>query len=730
MEPSYTMHPAPVSGPSPSSFYYYNPDPDTLNGQHGHFSQHPSEMQHQHQHQQQQQQQQHSNGHMPIYPTQPIHHQPQQPMHQQQQPMEDKQAAYAHNHLPAQNHSMGLLNGTMHMTPPTVSPQPQHIKPTMMLHQDPPSLIPLDTSCGGGSNNNSFSNGGSSDLYGFPSTPPLSSSGSTASSPPSSCGMLHTPVNGSFFQLETIEGVKEGCQSDVQTEILANLDWARSTSPPLTPVFIHGPPGASHREGPQSGLSRVGPRLASVSTATNSCPSLSPSPSPVLTSLLLHHQHPQHLHQTSPSLPPPPSSSDFCDPRQLTVESAAQSSSSSDFPPLPSLTSPSHRTDDLNPDHEARKFDLDAASNPLPPGLSHASLSDSTEHTDDTLGSLPSFDNFSDLDSEDEFVNDIVDFSSSENTFFLGDKRRRVGSYSPDVDDLVSEQSLEDFEDEDLFARSCLPLLPSELPEPESTPTTTLATRDMKVKKRLTPRKGIKRPSSSGSDSDTLDSIIKAAQANVNSRGSNNNGITNGIHTLAESTSSTQQQQQQQEQHHHQTHNVPTKETSESNPQTSSSSDATIPAPALPVNRRGRKQSLTEDPSKTFVCTLCSRRFRRQEHLKRHYRSLHTQDKPFECHECGKKFSRSDNLAQHARTHGGGAIVMGVLDTRDIHQDSASPYDDQDAGALGAVLYEAAQAAANKSTTSESSSSDNALSPTPFPDRKRPIKKRKREVSA
>ncbi|EEH07379.1 predicted protein [Histoplasma capsulatum G186AR] len=167
---------------------------------------------------------------------------------QQQQPMEDKQAAYAHNHLPAQNHSMGLLNGTMHMTPPTVSPQPQHIKPTMMLHQDPPSLIPLDTSCGGGSsssssssssnsnnNNNSFSNGGSSDLYGFPSTPPLSSSGSTASSPPSSCGMLHTPVNGSFFQLETIEGVKEGCQSDVQTEILANLDWARSTSPPLTP---------------------------------------------------------------------------------------------------------------------------------------------------------------------------------------------------------------------------------------------------------------------------------------------------------------------------------------------------------------------------------------------------------------------------------------------------------------------------------------------------------------
>src|SRR5690606_9029206 len=71
-------------------------------------------------------------------------------------------------------------------------------------------------------------------------------------------------------------------------------------------------------------------------------------------------------------------------------------------------------------------------------------------------------------------------------------------------------------------------------------------------------------------------------------------------------------------------------------------------APARMSNsRRGRKQSVTDDPSKTFVCTLCSRRFRRQEHLKRHYRSLHTQDKPFECNECGKRFSRSDNLSQH-----------------------------------------------------------------------------------
>src|SRR5690606_17893775 len=66
--------------------------------------------------------------------------------------------------------------------------------------------------------------------------------------------------------------------------------------------------------------------------------------------------------------------------------------------------------------------------------------------------------------------------------------------------------------------------------------------------------------------------------------------------------------------------------------------------PKVPVVRRGRKQSLTDDPSKTFVCHIpqCGRRFRRQEHLKRHYRSLHTREKPFSCPERGKKFSRSD----------------------------------------------------------------------------------------
>lgn len=69
------------------------------------------------------------------------------------------------------------------------------------------------------------------------------------------------------------------------------------------------------------------------------------------------------------------------------------------------------------------------------------------------------------------------------------------------------------------------------------------------------------------------------------------------------------------------------------------------------VYRRGRKPTIAEDTSKTFMCQHCGRRFRRQEHLKRHFRSLHTHEKPFACKQCGKTFSRSDNLAQHARTH-------------------------------------------------------------------------------
>lgn len=72
------------------------------------------------------------------------------------------------------------------------------------------------------------------EYYAFPSTPPLSAAGSSVSSPPSSNGTLHTPID-SFFTLEKVEGVKEGCEGEVHTEILANVDWQRSASPAMTP---------------------------------------------------------------------------------------------------------------------------------------------------------------------------------------------------------------------------------------------------------------------------------------------------------------------------------------------------------------------------------------------------------------------------------------------------------------------------------------------------------------
>ncbi|KAK9360104.1 hypothetical protein V1504DRAFT_168005 [Lipomyces starkeyi] len=87
------------------------------------------------------------------------------------------------------------------------------------------------------------------------------------------------------------------------------------------------------------------------------------------------------------------------------------------------------------------------------------------------------------------------------------------------------------------------------------------------------------------------------------------------------------------------------------------------------IQRRGRKPSLIEDPSKAFVCAHCNRRFRRHEHLKRHFRSLHTREKPFKCEECSKSFSRSDNLAQHIRTHARGGRIDSA-DDNDFENDS------------------------------------------------------------
>ena len=187
---SRTMNPQTMAHPS---FYYYNPE------QHGHFSQHPgtiatgTQLQHFQQ---------------PIYP-QEMMMQPQLQMQQRGPPVDSQ--LYMH---PTAYQIQPVMT-------PMASPQPRFQKPLFSFHDDGHSLS-LDTECG------------ISDGYMYPSTPPLSISGSAISSPPMSCGMLPTPVSSTFFSTENIEGVKEGCEGEVKSEILAGGDWTRCGSPPLT----------------------------------------------------------------------------------------------------------------------------------------------------------------------------------------------------------------------------------------------------------------------------------------------------------------------------------------------------------------------------------------------------------------------------------------------------------------------------------------------------------------
>ena len=202
MESSHSIHPPQVLGQSP--FFYYNPEPG--HREHGHFSSHPSAAQDGVQMQQYHQQ-----------------------MYQQEMMMRGQSHIYAR---PSSAGSQFYLPSkpslpTQPIITPMVSPRPLPQKPAFLYQQDGLPLS-LDTECG------------APDLYVYPSTPPLSVSGSAISSPPSTCGILPTPTTGAFFTLENIEGVKEGCEGDVQSEILAGGDWTRSCSPPLTPGTFSG----------------------------------------------------------------------------------------------------------------------------------------------------------------------------------------------------------------------------------------------------------------------------------------------------------------------------------------------------------------------------------------------------------------------------------------------------------------------------------------------------------
>jgi hypothetical protein len=288
------------------------------------------------------------------------------------------------------------------------------------------------------------------------------------------------------------------------------------------------------------------------------------------------------------------------------------------------------------------------------------------------LTGLPTFEPLFELDSEDDFTN-LVQFPATDNAPFLGSKRQRADlvSFTPE-DDIVSDASFTDFEDDLVHG---LPLTPSD--------SDSFCSDDMAAP---APKRRVIKNAAVGE-------YVEAGSSDYQGKTQ-----TSGDNT-AQSEASSQQESGAND-----------------NAIGSSSEDAT-PPPTTGTSRRGRKQSLTEDPSKTFVCTLCNRRFRRQEHLKRHYRSLHTHDKPFECTDCGKKFSRSDNLSQHQRTHGTGAVVLGVMDQVDVQSHTpVGAYDNQDPAILGQILY---SAAANISSSSSDGYSDMETTPVKMRKRKR-----------
>ena len=62
------------------------------------------------------------------------------------------------------------------------------------------------------------------------------------------------------------------------------------------------------------------------------------------------------------------------------------------------------------------------------------------------------------------------------------------------------------------------------------------------------------------------------------------------------------------------------------------------------------KPSDKVEPERPFHCSVCSHRFIRATHLRRHMR-IHTGEKPFTCHICGQRYARGDYLRAHIQAH-------------------------------------------------------------------------------
>jgi hypothetical protein len=577
-----------------ASFFYYTPDPNPENRQHGHFSQHPGF----------QQMQPQMYPMVPTLPSTPIYSRPNSSCSQQAVPAK----VYA-------------------TVPSNVTPQ----RPSNSMASHPGKLMLETDFC-------------DNDSFYYPATPPLSTSGSSMGSPAHMQDVLSTPLNPMFSGLDGCEMIK--ADEEAVSQPLDNLDWSSYGSTPVTPVYLQ------HFQVPQTGKTislsaNISGELVPATTTTTTTANNNSCTTPITNLIIADNATPYAPSLSSsiscPSLSPSPSPNcdqdlDFCDPRNLTVGVANPTLA-------PEFSSPV-ALEEFRSEGAAKENTLPVVFDFTPVAQIHG---------------LPTFDEISELESEDDFVNRLVNLGEQPS---VEGKRSRSATCSTTLslgqDSFLTEGG---FDYEEITSCSVTGL-PSQASSPDED-----AHQDKKLKKS---KKESRKP---------------APMMDI----------------AADSTS----QQQQQQEEETTAHNEAT-EAADNTTSSDSSDPAQAPLPA-PVNRRGRKQSLTEDPSKTFVCELCNRRFRRQEHLKRHYRSLHTQDKPFECNECGKRFSRSDNLAQHARTHGSGAIVMNLIDGSEDGLDLMAN-GERDYQNFGKVLFQVASEIPGSSSeySSDDSQSENS----------------------
>lgn len=565
-------------GPTP--FFYYTPDPNPENRQHGHFSQHPAFQQ-------------------PVFPVVPTV--PSTPI-------------YSRPNSSCSQHMMPnkVFTSVPCTLTPAASPQPT-ARPSLLVQGPQPKLMLETEFC-------------ESDGFYYPATPPLSTSGSSMGSPSNSHDVLATPLNPMFSGLDGCENVK--AEPELKPETVDALDWANCGSPPLTPVYLQSQSQADQQQQTIS----LSTSISSDLLSTTSCPSLSPSPTPYAPSVASE----QDL--------------DFCDPRNLTVGGATNPTLATDCSATPSTL---------------EEFRGEPFTSSSPTLTKPSDLITSFDFHPEVHHGLPSFDDISDLESEDDFVNGLVNLSENS----INDtKRSRSATCSTTVSlgqDPFFGSSDFDFDD-----------------------TTCAVT-------------GLPSPVSSGSDSDShLDKKFKKSKKETRK-------VAPAMDVAAAAGTQSEQAEEQTPSTQPNANETNANPAEASTPAASGSNASA--QQAAPV-RRGRKQSLTEDPSKPFVCEICSHRFRRQEHLKRHYRSLHTQEKPFQCNECGKKFSRSDNLSQHARTHGAGAIVMNILDnSEEGFEMMPQGGGHQDYHNFGKVLFQVASEVAGSSGDSSSDESSNDI---------------------